>query len=447
MNSPASATCSRSVVRALLGSATLAAFGVLGLAGTSGIAHAQSCVPPEYANLPIVNTGLPVVQIWTVGLQPVVDRENYIDACMRITNGSKVKYNTGLYTGTLQIRGRGNSTWNMPKKGYRLKLTNSAQILDMPAEKDWSLLANYADKTLLRNNVAMEMSRRVGFAWTPRLRHADFYLNNEFLGSYQIGERVEVGPSRVNITSMTTTDNTPPNVTGGYLLQAEYADRIEPDDAWFASISNRFLMESPEGEDVTPEQKAYIQTWVTNLENAMIRGDYSSSTGVPAYMNLDTLVNYYIVQELTKNKDAAMGSSVFLYKERGQPLRMGPLWDFDISSGNINFYEPAQYPTGWYLRSNSAWFDWLLRSPTFKQRVADRWYQVRSNLHSLIKDYIGQQASMLDGSQKANFQRWPILGTYVWPNQVVTGSYKNEVDWLEDWLHDRYHWMDQHIRE
>lgn len=147
----------------------LAATAVALLACASGISLAQTttCVPGASGALPVVNTGLPVVQIWTTAGAPVLDRDNYVTACMRIRDGSVQAYQQGLFTGTIKIKGRGNSTWDMPKKGYRLKLDAAAAVLDMPAHKDWVLLANYADKTLMRNVVAMELSRRIGMPWTP----------------------------------------------------------------------------------------------------------------------------------------------------------------------------------------------------------------------------------------------------------------------------------------
>jgi hypothetical protein len=191
---------------------------------------------------------------------------------------------------------------------------------------------------------------------------------------------------------------------------------------------------------------AYIRRYVQELENAILRGDFNTQTGVPSRMDVDSLVAFYLVQELLKNKDAAMGTSVYLYKDRTGPLRMGPLWDFDISAGNINFYQSAMYPQGWYLRNTTAWFDQLMRNPTFKSRVQARWKTFRPALNDL-SFYIDTQARMLDASQRANFQRWPILGTYVWPNQVVTGSYGGEVAWLKDWLKRRIEWIDKNINQ
>ncbi len=433
----------RAVWRSVTGLATS-----LALAGSAAaaISTIPGCAPPAYANLPIVDTGLPVVQIWTTNLAPVVNKENYLEACLRISDGSSQRYGIGLYHGKVQIRGRGNSTWNMPKKGYRLKLPAASVILNMPAHKDWVLLANYADKTLLRNAVGMELSRRVGMPWTPRLRFADVYLNNQFLGNYQIGEKIEVDPSRVAITPMTTADLASPAVEGGYLLQVEYFDRVLPTDTTFSTSPGgyTFLMESPKEEKVMPAQKAYSANHVQSLEHAIFRGDFNVQTGVPRYMDVDSLVRYYLVSELLKNKDAAMGSSVYLHKQRGGLLKMGPLWDFDLAAGNINFYQSAMYPEGWYLRNTTAWFDALMRTPAFRDRVKANWPAFRNSVSSLPA-YIDQQAAMLQRSQQQNFARWPILNNYVWPNQAVMGSYSAEVAWLKNWLQRRVAWMDANM--
>jgi hypothetical protein len=152
--------------------------GALALLATAALVPAAlaqnttDCAPAASASRPVVNTGLPVVQIWTDNAAPVVDKDNYVKGCLRITDGSVMPYGQGLVYGTIKIKGRGNTTWNMPNKGYRIKLDSAAAVLDMPAHKDWVLLANYADKSLMRNAVAMELSRLAGFAWTPRLRYA-----------------------------------------------------------------------------------------------------------------------------------------------------------------------------------------------------------------------------------------------------------------------------------
>lgn len=409
-------------------------------------AQTTPCAPAASANLPVVNTGLPVVQIWTTNAAPVVDKDNYLTACLRIRDGSVLRYGQGLYHGNIKIKGRGNTTWNMPKKSYRLKLDAASQVLDMPAHKDWVLLANYADKSLMRTALAMEFSRRLGFPWTPRLRFAEVYLNDEFLGNYQLGEKIEVAPSRVAVTEMTGTDNAAPAVTGGYLLEVDYLDRLTPDDRWFTTTAGlSYALQSPAADKVTTEQMAYVSQYVQQMESAILAADSNTTTGYPVYIDKTSLVRYYILQELLKNKDAAMGSSVYLHKQRGGKFVMGPPWDFDISAGNIDFYPDAMGPTGWYLMNSAAWFDALMRrDPTFKAAVVTRWRSFRWqlwDLNLLVESY----ALALNASQKANFQRWPILGSYVWPNQYVGATYRDEVNWLKNWLNTRVAWIDANV--
>lgn len=426
------------------------ALALLAAAALAPVALAQTpptgCAPAASAGRPVVNTGLPVVQIWTENAAPVVDKENYVKGCLRITDGSVMPYGQGLFHGTIRIKGRGNTTWNMPKKGYRLKLDSAAPVLDMPAHKDWVLLANYADKTLMRNAVAMELSRLAGFAWTPRLRYAEFYLNDEFLGNYLIGEKIEVAPQRVPITPMTTGDNTLPNLSGGYLLETEFTDRLTADDRWFSTSGGiNFIMQSPSGTDVTSAQHDYMRAMMQRLEDTVLARNSDPATGYPSLIDIDTLVNWFIVEELMKNVDAGFGSSVYLYKERGAKLKMGPLWDFDITAGNVDYIADAIRPTGWLLPVHAPWVQALMADPTFKRRLQTRWGQLRRP-YAGIGLYIEALRWRLHRSQAENFRRWPILNTYVWPNAVVLGSHDKEVDYLKSWLNQRVNWLDRQLR-
>ncbi len=423
-----------------------AAFALLSCVGLPGLAQtAPGCAPGASGALPVVDTGLPVVQIWTTAGAPVLDRDNYVTACMRIRDGSAQRYGQGLFHGTIKIKGRGNSTWDMPKKGYRLKLDAAAQVLDMPAHKDWVLLANYADKTLLRNDVAMELSRRVGMPWTPRLRHAEVYLNDAFLGNYQLGEKIEVAPQRVAITPMVATDIALPPLSGGYLIEADFIEYIASDDRYFTTAEGiNFVMQSPSGSSVQPAQADYIRQYTQMLETAILSGNNHPKYGYPAMIDLDSVVNWYLVQELTKNVDSPFGSSVYLQKDRNTLMRMGPLWDFDLAMGNADFEPLVVGPNGWYVRRQSAWIEALMRDKAFRSRVQTRWDQLKGQFQS-IDAYIDAREKALKASQAENFRRWPILDTWVWPNSVVLGSHHAEVDHLRDWLKQRIKWMDKNV--
>jgi hypothetical protein len=393
--------------------------------------------------LQVVDTGLPVVQIWTDGNAPILDRENYVGGSMKITDGSRTVYATGLYDGRINMKGRGNSSWDMPKKGYRLKLPAAAQILDMPADKDWVLIANYADKTLMRNVVGFELSRRFGLAWTPRMRYVEFYLNGEFLGNYLLGEHVKVAPQRVNVTKLTTSDadQIAPNVTGGYLIEADPLEYVDPGDVFFY-LNSEQLFDMKDPDSPTSAQLNYISAYAQSVEDAIIYHTLDNAGGYESLIDVDTFINWYLVKELMKDVDGGFYSSVYLYKERNAKLAMGPVWDFDLAAGNVD-YSSAQHPTGWYIRTQSEWFRHLFKDPVFAAKVRSRWKSLKSGQIDTIFQYIDQTKKLLNGSEQQNFTRWPILNEYVWPNAVVTGSYPKEVDYLKNWLKTRINWMDQ----
>ncbi len=425
----------------------ITAFTLLSSAG--GLSHAENtadCAPSYADTQAVVDTGLPVVQIWTNLAAPIVDRENYVKACMRISDGSVQPYRKGLFHGTIKIRGRGHSSWDMPKKGYRVKLDTASPVLDMPSHKDWVLLANYADKTLMRNAVGMELSRRAGLPWTPRLRFVEVYLNDEFLGNYQLGEKIEVAPERVAITEMSTSDISTPNLTGGYLLEADFFERIDPTtDRFFTTIEGiNFVMKSPSDSDVTNEQAKYIHQYTQDVETAILSRNYDRDTGYPSLIDVDSLINWYLVQEVMKNVDSVFASSVYVVKDRNSKMAMGPVWDFDFAAGNLDYEPLAMYPEGWYVSAQSAWFDYLMQDKAFKKQVKKRWDKIKKQMKK-IDGYVAELNSQLKYSQAENFKRWPILDTYVWPNAVVLGSHEAEVAYLTKWLKARVKWIDKNI--
>ncbi len=427
-------------LRRLLANAALT---LLGSLAATGAVHAAACDPTKYpADVPAIDTGLPSVHIWTLAGAQIVDKDNYVTACMRLHDGSSQPYAAGLFTGTIKIKGRGNSTWDMPKKPYRIKLDTAAAVLDMPSHKDWVLLANYTDKTLMRNAVAMEFSRRVGMPWTPRLRPVDLYLNGVLQGSYQLGEKIEVDVNRVNIRKMADADVALPNLAGGYLIEADYTEYIGTDTYFTTALGINFVMSSPSG--AIPAQVNYIKNATQAVETAILSRNTAPGTGYASLFDLDSLINFYLVQELMKNADSPFFSSVYLQKDVTGPMRMGPLWDFDLSAGNADFDPALIGPTGWWVRGRAPWIDTLLKDRNFKSQLVARWKEMKPQFQS-INTYIAAQQVRLNKSQAANYAVWPTLDTYVWPNSVVLGSYPAEVTYLNDWLQKRIVWMDKNI--
>ncbi len=377
---------------------------------------------------------LPVLRITTDNLAPIMNRDDYVSAQMLLE--SEV-LGAPAVVGGLQIRGRGNSTWGMPKKPYRIKLTDKRSLLGMPSSRDWVLLANYSDKTLLRNTMAMELGERIGMAWTPRSAFVEVYLNDRYDGVYLLSENIKVAKDRVDIDELAETDNSADLITGGYLLEVDF----RRDGHTIVSALDQLPIVFQDPEEPSPEQETYIKGYVDELESVLRSPGFADpDTGYAALIDVDSFVRWFLVNELFRNRDANMWTSCWMYKPRGGKLHMGPLWDFDIAAGNID-YDAAFQTEGWWVR-DAAWFSRLFEDPAFVARVKLAWNELKSDQLPALMQSISSRSVALQQAQLNNFQRWPILESYVWPNYRIPGSYAGEIDYLATWLTARAAWMD-----
>ncbi|MGZ3777502.1 MAG: CotH kinase family protein [Mucilaginibacter sp.] len=380
--------------------------------------------------------GIPILYLNTSG--PVVSEDDYITGS--ISFNANGEYGQDTVTRTLQIKGHGNSTWAMPKKPYKVKFDKKTTVLGMPAAKNWILLANYADKTLLRNSVALSMGQQFSAASTPRYRFVDVVMNGVYQGNYDITEFVEINANRINIPALGAADNSADVITGGYLLEV---DQRKGETTTFQTTKGLdFGLKDPD--PITPDQLAYIQGYIQQTEDAIFAPNFADPIdGYAKYIDVDSFIDYYLVKELMKDNDGLDYSSIYYYKDRGGKLVMGPLWDFDLAGGNTN-YSDCQYPTGWWIR-NCVWFNRLFQDPAFAAKVKQRWATLKTTTIPAIFTNIDRNAAYINLSQQQNFKTWNILGEYVWPNVVWLGSYQPEVDYLKTWLNTRVAWMDSNL--
>ncbi len=382
---------------------------------------------------------LSTVNIRTTGGVQVTSTELYVPGAFAIVG---IKGDT-INLGTLEIKGRGTSTWTMPKKPYKLKLTISTAVMGMPANKHWVLLANYSDKTLLRNELAFSLSRRMSFAWTPRSQMVNVKLNGAYQGVYELVEHVRIAPERVNIPTLKITDTSDANVSGGYLLEV---DERSSEAYCFKSTMTAMIFCASDPETLNEagweKQRAYISRYVAKTDSAIFGSQYrSADAGYAAFLDVSSAVDYYLLQELFKNVDGNLRLSTFLYKPRGGKLTFGPVWDFDIAMGNVNYLQCDQI-VGLYIR-NAPWFKRLFEDPAFASRVTARWKELKQNgTITALATSVFTRGDEMRLEQIENFIRWPILNTWVWPNRGVFGSYEGEVIALNGWLRGRIDWMD-----
>lgn len=356
-----------------------------------------------------------------------------------------------------QMKGRGNGSWQMDKKPFQIKFDKKRQILsDAPSQaKKWTLINNHGDKTLMRNRVAFDMSREIGMEYTPYCRFVDVIYNGEYEGCYQLCDQMEVREGRVDITEMAPEDVNGLALTGGYFIEIDaYADQ---EKSWFRSRRGTpVTIKSPDEDEITPAQTKYITDFYNSLEDAVFSRDFTDpENGFRKYIDIQSLINYFIVGELDGNPDQYW--STYMYKDRNDPkLHVGPIWDVDLGFDNDIRHYPIDnkrdylYLTGSVAGENfrSAITRMVLTDSGSKKALQETWSRLREygNFTSeYFSDRIDEWSAEIDESQQLNFRRWNILNTLVHQNPRALGSFKAEVEAVKEYLTKRFARLDSFI--
>ena len=374
-------------------------------------------------------TGLPIINLFTDGSVQIDSKEDYVEGDVSLDGRRDFESLSDL---SMKIRGRGNSTWFIhPKKPFQMKLSEKSAFLGMPEDKKWLFLAEYSDKTMLRNTMAFELGYMSNLDWTPAGEFAEVYLNGEYNGTYNITQKVEASSNRVALGDT------------GYLLELDQLDRIDPDDVYFEStVTEKFIINIKEPElNYGSEEFRYIENLIAEFEGALFGANYQDeNAGYKKYINLESFIDWYLISEITKNVDSRWYSSIYLNVMPGEKIKMGPLWDFDLAFGNTD-YADTQYYEGWWVRFNP-WYERLFQDPAFTQMVKDRFIYFKDN-EDLIIQKIDDYAEKLKWAQAENNNKWQTIGTYVWPNPVIYDTYQEEVDHLKNWYLARMEWLEE----
>jgi len=385
-------------------------------------------------------TNLPVVSIHTQNGTIPYDKVHQIPAQLTIVSDD----GTRLLSEPGTIRERGNASRNFPKKPYRIKFDTKQNVLDAPAKaKKWTLINNYGDKTLMRNLLAFELSRRLGMSYTPYGAAVDVLLNGEYKGCYQLCDQVQVHKKRVNITEMTPADNAGTALTGGYLIEIDsYASQ---EKSWFrSSQQNPVTIKSPDEDSITSQQKNYIKTYFNKMESQWTR-----------YLDKNSFLRHFLVGELSGNTDTYW--SVFMYKERDDDMvYTGPVWDFDLAFDNDNRTFPVNSKTDYIYRSGGSctgnmrtFVDNIaVRNAEAKAMILSIWDEARQSglTEENLVAWIDKTEAELEESQRLNFIRWPIMNSLVHQNPRLWGSYQAEVENVRRFVKERVSWMDSKLR-
>ena len=406
------------------------------------------------------SSNLPIVIIDTSGKW--IRDEPKIPARMKIIydeSGGRNTLNSKHidFEGKIGIELRGKTSLHFRKHQYGIEIQDDAgndkdaSLLQLPAESDWVLNGPYSDKTLMRNYLAYEFSNRIG-RYASRTKFVEMFLNDKgdptienrhYVGVYLLIEKIKRGKDRVDIKSLKPTD-----ITGGYVLKIDKMDWYE---TYFSThYGTRLFYVYPKGREMSTAQKAWIQNYMNEFEATLAGKDFKDPEhGYAKYIDTDAFIDHFIINELFRNIDG-FRNSTYMYKDRGGKLKMGPVWDFNLSMGNSSFNQGWK-TEGWLIYTNPVpfWWDRLLTDRNFTRKLVKRWQELRKDrlaTPKLLKE-IDRTAEYLSEAQKRNFQRWPVLGRTMFgnPNRGYA-TYQQEVKQVKIWLNARLKWMDRHIK-
>lgn len=418
---------------------------------------------------------LPIVLINTLG-QEIPD-EPKIHALIEIKyngpgNLTQVSDPANIYQGDIGIEVRGATSATFPQKPYALETRDSlgdnfdVSILGMPDENDWVLLSNFNDRSLIKNELAFHLSRGMG-QYAPRTHLCEVLVDSSYRGIYVFGEKIKRDNGRVNIAKLNSWENSGDDLTGGYILTQNYWNPSNSFQSNYSPIDHpgfdvHFLYHTPDPDSISNTQRAYIAAYVDSLETALYSPGFADpATGYRAYLDVKSFIDYFLVNEVSRNNDG-FKKSVYFHKDKnsnGGKLKAGPVWDFDWAWKNVatcsifsatdgsgwahlvNDCVTDNYSTGWYIR--------LLQDSTFSHELRCTYDLYRTTVLDTthIFHYIDSIAARVQNAQVRHFQKWPILGVDGFAPDVgpVPTTYAAEIAALKDWITLRLAWLDANI--
>lgn len=381
-------------------------------------------------------TNLPTVYVETFDGRSVSSRNTYVLCRLTYVDGADT-----LRYDSVEIRGRGNSTWGLAKKPYRLKFPESIRFLgrDRAKARSWTLLANHADKSLIRNALASEVGNFVGQPFTAAARFVDLVLNGTYLGNYQLSDHVNVDKRRVNIVEQDEPATAESNISGGYFL--ELGGFATSDPVWFRTTRDiPVSVKSPDEELINTSQRNYIRDYLNDYESRLFSSAFRDpADGYRAVTDSATLISWYIATEMTANPDGLW--STYVYKNQDDPrLYWGPLWDFDIAFNNCDRIGDVTYrfmtDAGFGSNHAGMWVRRMIRDPWFNFAVNKGWQRfVEEGLEDRLLNVTDSLAELLDESQQLNYQKYRI-NQHVYNEIYLFSTYQEYIDDLKTWISD-----------
>jgi hypothetical protein len=421
----------------------------------------------------ISSSNLPLVVINTSG--QTIQNSVKIQAGMKlIWNGvGRVNKSTdpgNIYDGNIGIEIRGAYSSSLPQKPYGFETRDASgnnrdvSLLGMPAENDWVLLSNYNDKTFMRNTLAFDLFRKMGH-YAPRTQLVEVIINNAYQGIYILTEKIKRDKGRVDISKLAAKDVTGDNLTGGYIFKIDYYDNS---NSWrsnytpigYPSKVVNYVYTDPDATELLAQQKTYLKEAVNSFESILYSTSFANkSTGYPAWIDINSFIDYFIVSEVSRNVDG-FKKSCFFFKDKnsnGGKINAGPVWDFDWAWKNIwdcSFYS-ATDGSGWSYKVNdcgniypnsNGWMVRLLQDEDFANALNKRYFELRNSYLSLsyLQSYIDSVQRLANEAQVRHYTKWNILSLNVGAPEVESqpSTYAGQVTKFSSWITTRLKWLD-----
>ncbi len=434
--------------------------------------------PPAWFSAPSMfsSSNIPLVMIETENGNTITD-EPKTKAYLRIVHNEPGNRNNiddfpNGYSGPIGIEVRGRYSSSLPQKPYGFETRDQSgdnynvKLLGMPKENDWILLANYNDKSFMRNSLAFHWFEKMGH-YATRTRACEVILNGKYQGIYILTEKIKQDKNRVNIAGIDADDNAGDSVTGGYIFKIDYTDEgswtgsYPPIDRPSTQVD--FVYHDPKTEELSAEQKLYLKNYVHAFETVLRSAEFKyPETGYRAYIDVQSFIDYILIGEVSRNVDAYKKSRFFSKERdsRGGLLASGPVWDMDWSMKNIwdcDFLSQTD-GSGWAYKINDCnvwpappgWEVRLMQDPLFVNQLYTRYTDLRKTILSnqYIEKYADSVKNHLMEAQARHYQTWDILGKNVGASEkdAIPTTYEGEVNKLVNWLKLRLSWLDKNIK-
>lgn len=371
------------------------------------------------------DTGLPVIYIATENGAAIKNKEDWVPACVKVDGNGRFD---DLPKTPIQIRGRGNTTWDYPKKPYLFKFESKTQMLGMPKHKRWVLLANYIDKTLMRNDLAFKLSSLTSLKYTTRSQFCEVVLNGKHLGNYQLVEQIRVDKNRLDISE-----------ENGFLyeLDGRYRNEVNWTDphgtSWLKSTGVPFSIKYPDEDDITESQIEKGKSIIFQTAEAIYSEQFADPVlGYRPLVDVQSFVDYWIVFELMTNHELANPLSIYMFKDGDKPLAAGPVWDFDW--GTLSFVENPDAKDHMFMKE-AIWYSQFFKDPYFVALLKERWNALYPEFKK-VPEHIDSQRLLIRESASINFGLWDI--TVGKSRKIINGDELMSFDEAVDLLKANY---------